>query len=187
MSRWLAVVAVMSVTAQAQAQAPAQRRDSDATLSAVDTQLESPVQYGAVTATEELKAESLPASTDPTTPLAIIEAALPHYETSVVAECAERAQKARWETDNIHFDACVCPQVAKWRLPKVTEDLRVRRALSKGRNGYSFTVDKDGRTKNCRVWSGSSAPADDTVAWKPVRNAATTAKKPTISGEKKRP
>ena len=150
---------------------------------------------------DDLETKALPAPTGPSTPQALVEAALPRFEASIVNECAERAQRARWETDNAQFDKCVCPQVARWRVPKVTDELRLHRPLSKGRNGYSFTVGKDGHTKNCRVWSGSSAPADDTIAWRPVRKgaptpaAATVSIKPTknitptdtTSGEKKHP
>lgn len=129
---------------------------------------------------DPLSTKALPASTEPNTPLAVVEAALPRLEKSVVSQCADRAHKARWETDNPQFDKCVCPQVAKWRLPKHTEELRVQRPLAKGRNGYSFTVDTAGRTKNCRVWSGATAPADDSLTWRPGKPAAATAK-PTTS------
>ncbi len=107
-----------------------------------------------------------PPGGEPTTDLGLVEQALPRLESSIIAQCADRAHKSKWETDNPKFEKCVCPQVAKWRLPKVSHELRVQRALSKGKNGYSFTSDSDGRARDCRVWSGVSAPNDDSVAWR---------------------
>lgn len=120
----------------------------------------------------------LPASNDPVTPLDFVKAALPRLEVSLVQQCAERATKARWGTDNAQFEKCVCPQVVKWRLPKNDAPARVQRPLAKGQNGYSFTADTTGRAQNCRVWAGSAPPADDTVAWKSASSAkASTEKK----------
>jgi hypothetical protein len=48
----------------------------------------------------------------------------------------------------------------------VSRELRVQRALAKGKNGYSFTADTNGRSQSCRVWAGATAPADDTVQWR---------------------
>lgn len=125
----------------------------------------------------------LPASTDPVTPLDFVKAALPRLEVSLVQQCADRATKARWGTDNAQFEKCVCPQVAKWRVPKNDTAARVQRPLAKGHNGYSFTADTTGKPQNCRVWAGTAPPADDTVAWKPATAASAKAATP----EKKKP
>lgn len=122
-------------------------------------------QLGAVQ-TPELETNALPPGGEPTTELGLVEQALPRLEASVISQCADRAHKAKWETDNTRFEKCVCPQVAKWHLPKVSHELRVQRALAKGRNGYSFTADSGGRPIGCRVWAGNTAPTDDTVAWR---------------------
>lgn len=131
----------------------------------------SPVALGNVEGAE------LPNSNEPVTPLDFVKAALPRLETSVVQQCAERATKARWGTDNAQFDKCVCPQVTKWRVPKTDAPARVQRPLAKGQNGYSFTADPTGRPQNCRVWAGSAPPTDDTVEWKPASAKAATPEK----------
>jgi hypothetical protein len=142
----------------------AQRREGSATANAPGSTL--PTGVAPAVQLPGLESNGGPPSTEPSTPLALIEQALPRLEASVIKQCADRARKAKWETDNPRFEKCVCPQVAKWHLPKLTQELRVQRPLATGRNGYAFTAESTGQPQNCRVWSGPSAPGDDGVAWR---------------------
>lgn len=155
----LAVAAVLGAATPAFAQ----RREGNAETTTASVAL--PTSSTGAVQLSEVNGKAPPGG-EPTTQLGLIEQALPRLEASVIAQCADRAHKSKWETDNAKFEKCVCPQVAKWRLPKVSQELRVQRALSKGKNGYSFTSDSDGHPHNCRVWSGVNAPNDDTVAWR---------------------
>lgn len=158
---------LLAVAAVASAATPAfaQRREGSAETSTAPVALPTS-STGAVQLSE--MGSTAPPGGEPTTELGLVEQALPRLEAAVIAQCADRAHKSKWETDNAKFEKCVCPQVAKWRLPKVSHELRVQRALSKGKNGYSFTSDSAGRPHDCRVWSGVSAPNDDSVAWRTV-------------------
>ena len=155
----LTIVALVGVASSASAQ----RREGNAETATAAVTLPSS-QPGAVQL-GSLGTNALPPGGEPTTELGVVEQALPRLEASVIAQCADRAHKNKWGTDNARFEKCVCPQVAKWHLPKVSQDLRVQRALAKGKNGYSFTADTSGRSQGCRVWAGPAAPTDDTVQW----------------------
>ncbi len=105
------------------------------------------------------KKERVVEQTDPTaaTDAANVRRALRRYLRSV-KHCADAAHRSRWRTDDPRFIRCVCPIVAKWRLPKVKKRLRVHQPLAKGRSGFSFSVTIEGRTDACRVWAGASPP-----------------------------
>ena len=151
--------------------ASAQRREGDAATASAAVAL--PTSQPGAVQLEGLGTNGLPPGSEPTTELGVVEQALPRLEASLIAQCADRAHKNKWGTDNARFEKCVCPQVAKWHLPKVSQPVRVQRALAAGKNGYSFTADTSGRAQGCRVWAGVSAPNDDTVQWRGV-----TAQKP---------
>ncbi|MEE8408154.1 MAG: hypothetical protein V3T05_00985 [Myxococcota bacterium] len=91
------------------------------------------------------------------TDAANVRRALRRYLRSV-NHCADAAHRSRWRTDDPRFIRCVCPIVAKWRLPKVKKRLRVNQPLAKGRSGFSFSVIADGSTDACSVWTGAVPP-----------------------------
>ncbi|MEM6531268.1 MAG: hypothetical protein AAF654_01525 [Myxococcota bacterium] len=86
--------------------------------------------------------------------------ALNRYEKDI-RHCGDAAHKQHWTTDHPRFRRCVCPLTGKWRLPKVSKDLRVHRPLAKRKSGYSITVTAAGKVADCRVWIGSKPPADE--------------------------
>ncbi|MEO1481831.1 MAG: hypothetical protein AAFU77_06975 [Myxococcota bacterium] len=86
--------------------------------------------------------------------------ALNRYEKDV-KHCGDAAHKQHWTTDHPRFRRCVCPLTAKWRLPKVTKDLRLHRVLAKRKSGYSITVTAAGKVADCRVWTGAEPPEDE--------------------------
>jgi len=79
---------------------------------------------------------------------------------SGVKDCADKAQRNHWTTDDPRFVKCVCPLVSKWRLPKVAAPRRMHQILAKGRAGFSFTATAEGKAINCRVWVGPTPPVD---------------------------
>ncbi len=158
----LTMVAVLCIASSVSAQ----RREGNAATTTAAVTL--PSSQPAPVQLSELGTNVLPPGGEPTTELGLVEQALPRLEKSVIAQCADRAHKAKWGTDHVRFEKCVCPQVAKWQLPKVSQGLRVQRALAKGKNGYSFTADVEGRAQHCRVWAGVAAPSDDTLEWRGV-------------------
>ena len=89
---------------------------------------------------------------------ALVEQAVQLY-LSGIKHCADQAHRNRWNTDEPRFVKCVCPVLAKWRLPKVRQPLRLDLPLAKGRSGFSFTAMPDGKPIECRVWTGPTPPA----------------------------
>lgn len=92
-----------------------------------------------------------------------------------VKHCADKAHRARWQTDDRRFWNCVCPLAERWRMPKVAEDLRVHFPLAKGKSGFSLTVTAKGRVKDCRVWVGAKPPVDETESEEPPVDNPTVA------------
>jgi hypothetical protein len=113
----------------------------------------------------EYAAKSNTVFAGPTTEIAgdeaLVDGAFQRYQGGI-KPCGENAHRSHWTTDDARFVACVCPILEKWRMPKVKAQLRVHKALVKGRAGVSFTVGPDGRTRDCRVWVGAQPPAEPT-------------------------
>jgi hypothetical protein len=96
-----------------------------------------------------------------------------------VKHCADKAHRSRWQTDDKRFWNCVCPLADRWRLPKVSADVRVHEPLAKGKSGISITVTPDGKVKDCRVWVGAEPPADERAKKeKPASGTAVAAETP---------
>jgi hypothetical protein len=87
---------------------------------------------------------------------------------SGIKHCADQVHKGRWGTDDPRFVKCVCPVLAKWRLPKVKARLRIDLPLAKGHSGFSFTAMPDGRPIECRVWAGAAPPLPLVTATPPA-------------------
>ena len=85
-----------------------------------------------------------------------------------VLQCADMAQRGRWQTDDPRFLKCVCPIAEKWRMPKVKAELRLHRFLVKGRMGLSLSVLPEGRVQGCRVWVGPKSPEETAAAVTPA-------------------
>ncbi len=102
-----------------------------------------------------------------------------------IKHCADKAHRNRWITDDPRFVKCMCPIIAKWRMPHVKSELQTHHSLSKGRTGFSITTTTDGRVKDCRVWIGPNPPApkESTQDGGPSENAepAKEASAPTSS------
>lgn len=107
------------------------------------------------------KSETLVADAAPetTTERDLIDRALVRY-LGDVKHCADKAHRARWQTDDPKFVRCLCPMTEKWRLPRLEHAIRVHRPLTRGRHGFSITVSPEGRATECRVWAGVEPPAE---------------------------
>ncbi len=141
-------------------------------FTAPGTKVEAPMAASAQVALAG-KNETAIAHVEPALPdeVAAVDAALARFLPSLL-DCGDKAQRHRWPTDDARFVKCVCPLVDKWRLPKVSADLRVHRVIVKGKSGVSVTVGKDGRARQCRVWSGPQAPAEPASAPSAVPSSA---------------
>jgi hypothetical protein len=111
--------------------------------------------------------------------LAALDGALRRFMPSI-SHCGDKAHRSRWATDDLRFQKCVCPLLEKWRLPKTAGPLRLHRQLIKSKNGVSFTVGKDGRAGECRVWSGARSPEEQATSPSPAAPAAAPAPAPGI-------
>jgi hypothetical protein len=96
--------------------------------------------------------------------LELVEHALSKRYLRDVAHCADQAHRSHWKTDDRRFIRCVCPIAERWRLPPVSNDMRVHQALAKGKSGMSLTVSTKGKVSNCRVWVGPKPPSDEPPA-----------------------
>jgi len=89
----------------------------------------------------------------------LVARAVKRYSNSV-SHCADLVHRNRWNTDHPRFSKCICPQLERWRLPKVKADLRWDIFLTKGKSGYSFMVTPKGSAEQCRVWVGEKPPKE---------------------------
>lgn len=106
----------------------------------------------------------------PLTEKQLVERAMHRYLEGLQG-CADSAQKNRWETDDPRFVQCVCPLLQTWRLPKVSQAVRLHQPLAPGQSGFSFTATPEGRVAQCRVWMGPKPPANETTAAPPTAPA----------------
>ncbi|MBI5508508.1 MAG: hypothetical protein HY903_07130 [Deltaproteobacteria bacterium] len=109
--------------------------------------------------TLDAKAEEKVSGSEPEvqTEQALVTTAIGRY-LGGLKDCGDKAQRRRWGTDDLHFVKCVCPVLAKWRLPRIKKPVRIDTALVKGRSGFSFTATPEGKTSECRVWAGAGPP-----------------------------